>query len=208
MRGLRLGCGAGCGRWCRRAAHDQCREADRDHRGDDQGEGAGHLRDHQHHRERGAGDAPEAGHHPDDHVRGWVVPRLGTTGSSRRQTAAPRNAPMTMPGAEDPAGATRANRQSGRAIRANGQDEHDPQRDVQELGPEACLDPAVAGPSTSGIASAMHPTISPPRAGRTQRGSGRRPNSPRCRRNPSRTADRTARRGCRSARTRSAASRR
>ena len=57
--------------------------------------------------------------------------------------------------AEDPARAARADGQRGGKDLGEGQDEHDPQRNGQQLGTEALLHPAVAGAEHFGDDEAM-----------------------------------------------------
>ncbi len=80
-RGSRAGCCRSCARPTTNVAMPTATIAGRQHR-----QVAGHLGDHQHHRQRRVGDAAEQGHHRDDHERCGV----GRDGRRRRAPGAAR----------------------------------------------------------------------------------------------------------------------
>ena len=134
------------------AADDERGEADGDHRRREHRQVAGHLGDHEHDGERGVGDAPEQGHHRDDHERRRDRPGSpARTGSSSRQMPAPSMPPMNIPGPKMPPEPPEPIESEVARIFANGRIEHHPERDGEERVPvEPRLDEAVAGAEDAG----------------------------------------------------------
>ena len=127
------------------AAHDERRQTDREHGRHDQRERSRHLGDHQHHRQGGPRDAPEAGHHPDNDVRGGVVAETRHDWLQQAPDRGSDEGADHHARAEDAARTARTNGEPGRRDARERQDEHDPEWDVQELSSEANLNPSVAG---------------------------------------------------------------
>jgi hypothetical protein len=104
-------------------------------------------------------------------------PMEGTTGSKEPPDRGPDECADDHSRAEDAPGTTRADGEAGGQDPGERQDEDDPQRERQELAAEALLDPSVAGAEHFGDGQGDEPTMTPPMAGLTQRGSARiRPN--------------------------------
>ena len=77
-------------------------------------------------------------------------PRLGTMGSNRRQTAAPMNAPITMPGPKMPPEPPEPMESPVVTMRANGKRSTIQSGMCRSWRPEALLYPSVAGPEHLG----------------------------------------------------------
>ena len=77
-------------------------------------------------------------------------PRLGTTGSNRRQTAAPMNAPITMPGPKMPPEPPEPMESPVATMRAKGKRSTIQSGMCRSWVPKPCLYPSVAGPEHLG----------------------------------------------------------